>query len=63
MRKSLRAQPDEPILITASPHTVDLATDVAVEAYRAGAAAASVLFWCGLFRYSSVFRVPRDAPK
>lgn len=32
-------------------------------AWVAGAAVAAVLFWYGLFRYSSVFRVPRDAPK
>lgn len=51
MRESLRAQPDEPILVTASPHTVDLATEVAVEAYRAGADPA-ILFENDAFYYA-----------
>lgn len=59
MRESLRAQPDEPILVTASPHTVDLATAVAVEAYRAGADPA-ILFENDAFYYA-LFKHLTDA--
>ena len=37
IRDSLRTQPDEPIIIQAGTHTVDLAAQVAIEAYKAGA--------------------------
>lgn len=43
IRESLRAQPNEPIMIQTARHTVDLATQVALEAYKAGADPAIML--------------------
>lgn len=37
IRESLQAKPNEPIIIQAGTHTVDLATQVALEAYKVGA--------------------------
>lgn len=37
IRDSLRAKPDEAIIIQAGKHTIDLATQVALEAFKAGA--------------------------
>ncbi len=37
VRESLRAKPDEAIMISAAPHTLELAKQVALEAYKVGA--------------------------
>jgi len=37
VRDSLRARPDEAIMISAAPHTLELAEQVAIEAYKVGA--------------------------
>jgi len=55
IRDSLRAQPDEPILISAAPHTLALAEDVALEAFKAGADPAILMdtdkVFYGQFKY------------
>ena len=43
IRESLQAKPNEPIMIQAGTHTVDLATQVALEAYKVGADPAILL--------------------
>lgn len=43
IRDSLRTKPDEPIIIQAGAHTIDLASQVAIEAFKAGADPAILL--------------------
>jgi len=55
IRESLRAKENEAIVIQATPHTLDLANDVGLEAYKVGADPAIVLetdeLFYGQFRY------------
>ena len=55
IRESLQAKPNEPIIIQAGTHTVDLATQVALEAYKVGADPAILLetddVFYGQFKY------------